>query len=94
MSFLCLNPKPESLLGILRLFMQVQSLTNMNQVSDLSGMSFPYVPALCVGLMIAILSQYPLVKFIFDCAELTKACAKQTGPCDRGYEIIRRNFNR
>ena len=44
--------------------------------------------------MVVILRQCPLVKFIFDCAELTKACAKQTGSCGRAYEIIRRNFNR
>ena len=53
MFFLYLNPKPESFLGILRLFMKVQSLTNTNQVSDLSGMSFPYVPALCAGLRLS-----------------------------------------
>ena len=47
-----------------------------------------------ISRMTVILRQYPLVKFIFDCAKLTKACAKQTGSCDRGYEIIRRNFNR
>ena len=49
-SFLCLNPKPESSFGILRLFIKVQPLTNTSQVPDLSGMSFLYASALCAAL--------------------------------------------
>ena len=47
-----------------------------------------------ISKMIVILRQYPLVKFMFDCAELAKACGKQTGFCGRDYEIVRRKLNR
>ena len=46
-----MKPKPKPFLGIPQMFMKVLSLTNKNQVSDLSGMSFPYVPVLCIGLI-------------------------------------------
>ena len=58
------------------------------------GKKFACIISGTISRMIVILRQHPLVKSIFDCAELTKACAKQPGSCGRGYEIIRRNFNR
>ena len=58
MSFFCLNPKPESFFGILRLFIKFQPLNNTNQVLDISGMSFPYVPGLCIGLIVSFFQNF------------------------------------
>ena len=65
-----------------------------SRVSLEHGKKFACLISGTISKMIVILRQYPLVKFLFDCAELAKACGKQTGFCGRDYEIVRRKFNR
>ena len=52
------------------------------------GEEFACLISGAISKMIVILRQYPLVKFMFDCAELAKACGKQTGFCGRDYENV------